>query len=250
MSSIARDSVVIVPTYNEVDNLEPLARGVLRLPGFDLLVIDDNSPDGTGQLAERLAARWPDRMKVLHRPRKQGLGKALLEGFRYALADGYEHVFQMDADLSHDPNYLAGMRQTLERTDVVIGSRYCPGGRTDGWPAWRHALSRAGSGYASVLLGLPIKDLTGGYKGFHRQVLEGLQLEAIRSSGYAFQLEVNFMCLAQGHQLLEVPIVFSERVHGHSKMSYRIVLEALVVVVQLRLSRRRLEARGRPSVAS
>jgi dolichol-phosphate mannosyltransferase len=232
---IAHDSLVIVPTYNEVDNLETLVTGVMRHPGFDLLVIDDNSPDGTGELSDQLASRWPDRISVLHCPAKQGLGKALLRGFRFALSSNHEHIFQMDGDLSHDPGCLVDLRRALEQTDVVVGSRYCQGGRTVGWSAWRYALSRAGSTYASLLLGLPVKDLTGGYKGFHRKVVESLDLNAIRSTGYAFQLEVNYLCLNHGFQILEVPITFVERLHGHSKMTSAIVLEALIVVAQLRL---------------
>lgn len=235
MQSIPHDSLVLVPTYNEVENLEPLVTRVLQLPGFDLLVIDDNSPDGTGDLADRLAARWPDRLKILHCPGKQGLGRALLRGFRYALSTRYEHIFQMDADLSHDPGHLVEMRRTLERGDVVIGSRYCSGGRVAGWSAWRQALSRLGSVYASLLLGLPLKDLTGGFKGFHRYVLEGVELNAIKSTGFAFQVEVNYLCSSRGFRILEVPITFIERVSGRSKMSRRIVLEALLVVAQLRL---------------
>jgi dolichol-phosphate mannosyltransferase len=235
MQSIAHDSLVLVPTYNEVDNLEPLVTRVLQLPGFDLLVIDDNSPDGTGDLADGLAARWPDRLKIIHGAGKQGLGKALVRGFRYALSTSYEHIFQMDADLSHDPGHLPEMRGTLERSDVVIGSRYCSGGRVAGWSAWRQVLSRLGSVYASSLLGLPLKDLTGGYKGFHRYVLEGMELNAIKSTGFAFQVEVNYLCVSRGFRILEVPITFIERVNGRSKMSHRIVLEALLVVAQLRL---------------
>lgn len=236
MQPIAHDSLVLVPTYNEVENLEPLVTRVLRHPGFDVMVIDDNSPDGTGELADRLAARWPGRVKTLHCPGKQGLGKALLRGYRYALSTSYEHVFQMDADLSHDPAYLAEMRRTLGRADVVIGSRYCSGGGSAGWSTWRQALSRLGSVYASFLLGLPLKDLTGGYKGFHRYVLEGLDPKAIRSTGFAFQVEVNYLCASCGFRILEIPITFMERAHGRSKMSYRIVLEALLVVAQLRLA--------------
>jgi dolichol-phosphate mannosyltransferase len=236
MQPIAHDSLVLVPTYNEVDNLEPLVTRTLQHPGFDLLVIDDNSPDGTGELAEHLSRRWPDRVNTLHCPGKQGLGKALLRGYRYALSTSYEHVFQMDADLSHDPSHLVEMRRTLELADVVIGSRYCSGGGSAGWSTWRQALSRLGSVYAGFLLGLPLKDLTGGYKAFHRYVLEGLELRAIRSTGFAFQVEVNYLCVSRGFRVLEIPITFLERAHGRSKMSYRIVLEALLVVAQLRLA--------------
>ena len=230
------DSLVILPTYNEVDNLEPLVTEVLERPGFDLVVIDDNSPDGTGELAERLGGRWPDRMRTLHCPGKRGLGKALLRGFRYALATGHEHIFQMDADLSHDPARLPDLRMTLDTADVVIGSRYCAGGGTDGWTPWRHALSRMGSVYAGLVLGLPIKDLTGGYKGFRRQVLEAMDLNSIKSTGYAFQVEMTYHCVRHGFRIEEVPITFAERRHGHSKMSTRIVMEALLVVAQLRLT--------------
>lgn len=233
-ATTAHDSLVILPTYDEVENLEPVVTQILQQPGFDLLVIDDNSPDGTGELADRLAAVWPDRMRILHCPGKQGLGKALLRGFRHALATGHEHIFQMDADLSHDPVYLAEMRRTLDTADVVIGSRYCAGARTAGWPAWRQALSRMGSAYGGLLLGLPIKDLTGGYKGFRRRVLETLDLNSVKSTGFAFQVEMNYHCMGHGFRIEEVPITFADRRHGHSKMSSRIVLEALLVVAQLR----------------
>jgi dolichol-phosphate mannosyltransferase len=236
MKTTAHDSLVIVPTYNELENLEPLATQILEQPGFDVLVIDDNSPDGTGELADHLAERWPDRMTILHCPGKQGLGRALLRGFQHALDNRYPFVFQMDGDLSHDPTRLPAMRETLEEADVVVGSRYCPGGRTDGWPAWRQALSRLGAVYASFLLGMGLKDLTGGYKGFHDYVLQTFKPEEVKSTGYAFQVEVNYLCLINGFNVVEVPITFLERVHGRSKMTYRIVLEALLVVAQLRLS--------------
>jgi len=230
------DSIVIVGTYNESENLEDLVSRVLQHPGFDLLVIDDNSPDGTGRLADVLASRNGGRVQVLHRPQKQGLGSALKLGFSRAVADGYDHIFQMDADLSHDPARLPELRRGLERADVVIGSRYVAGGATADWATWRHSLSRLGSVYASLLLGLRLKDVTGGYKGFRREVLETLPLWRVRSRGFAFQIEMNYLCARWGFRILELPITFQERVHGHSKMSWRIVLEALQVVTSLRLA--------------
>jgi dolichol-phosphate mannosyltransferase len=228
------DSLVIVPTYNEADNLDRLARAILDLEGFDLLVVDDNSPDGTGRVAEELRDRYPDRISILHRPSKLGIGTAYLEGFRIALTREYPYVFQMDADFSHDPADLPRLRDALGRADVALGSRYVSGGGTTNWPLWRRALSRCGSLYASLLLGVPVADLTGGFKGFRRPVLQALDLASVRSNGYAFQIEVTYRCWQQGFRIVEVPITFVERRSGRSKMSSRIVVEAALLVWQLR----------------
>ncbi len=232
------ESVVIIPTYNEAGNLKLLIPTILRQGPFDILIIDDNSPDGTGEVAERLAKRFPGRVSVLHRPGKLGLGTAYLVGFDYALAQGYQQVFTMDADFSHDPSRLPALREALEEADVVLGSRYVPGGGTQRWPLRRRLLSRGGSAYARLMLGLPIRDLTGGFKGFRRQVLEALlpELETIRSHGYAFQIEMTYRCARHGFRIVEVPILFEDRLVGTSKMSRRIVAEALWVVLALRLS--------------
>jgi len=229
------DSLVIIPTYNEAGNLPELIPRVLAQGPFDVLVVDDNSPDGTGALAGDLAERWPSRIKVLRRPGKLGLGSAYVEGFRHALEAGYTHVFEMDADFSHDPASLPALRAALDRADVVLGSRYAPGGGTRHWPLWRQAVSRGGSRYAGLVLGLPVRDLTGGFKGFRRRALAQLDLDAIRSNGYSFQIEVTYRCHRQGLRIVEVPIVFEERRAGQSKMGWRIIAEALLLVWVLRL---------------
>jgi dolichol-phosphate mannosyltransferase len=233
MHSTANDSLVIVPTYDEAGNLMELARQIIDHAGFDLLVIDDNSPDGTGALADILAARSPERVHVLHRPQKHGLGAALKVGFRWALEAGYACIFQMDADLSHDPRSLPALRRELDHADVVIGSRYVAGGATAGWPAWRHALSRAGSAYAGLLLRLPQRDLTGGFKGFRRRALAALPLDRLRSRGFALQIEVTYVLARRGFRIAEVPITFRQRRAGKSKMNSGIALEALAAVTRL-----------------
>lgn len=233
-----KKSVVIIPTYNEVGNLQRLVPSILRQGQFDILIVDDNSPDGTGALAEELARRYVGRVSVLHRPDKLGLGSAYLAGFRYVLALGYQQVYTMDADFSHDPSALPVLRKALEEADVVLGSRYVAGGGTLRWPLWRRLLSRGGSAYASVVLGLPLRDLTGGFKGFRREVLETLlpDMETIQAQGYAFQIEMTYRCARQGFRIVEVPIRFEERLVGKSKLSRGIVTEALRVVWKLRLS--------------
>ncbi len=232
------ENVVIIPTYNEAGNLKRLIPSILRQGPFDILIIDDNSPDGTGEMAEGFARRFPGRVTVLHRPGKLGLGTAYLAGFDYVLAQGYQQVFTMDADFSHDPGRLPALREALAEADVVLGSRYVPGGGTMRWPLWRRLLSRGGSVYARLILGLPIRDLTGGFKGFRRQVLEALlpELETIRSQGYAFQIEMTYRCARLGFRIVEVPILFEDRLVGKSKMSRRIIAEALRVVWSLRLN--------------
>ncbi len=228
-------SVVIIPTYNERENLPALARAVLSVaPNLDVLVVDDNSPDGTGQLADALA-RETGRIHVIHRAGKLGLGTAYVAGFRHALAHGYERIVEMDADFSHRPADLPRLLEAASYADVVIGSRYVPGGRILGWSPLRQAISKGGSLYARLLLGLPIRDCTGGFKCFRRAALERLDLDALRSNGYAFQVEVNYACVRAGLCLAEVPIVFPDRERGTSKMSGRIVAEAAWLVLRLRL---------------
>lgn len=235
-----RDSLVIIPTFNEVDNLEPLVLSVLRQgPFFDVLVVDDNSPDGTGHVAEALARRFPGRVAALHRRRKLGLATAYVIGFHYALATGYERIFAMDADHSHDPASLPRLRQALESADVVLGSRYIGGGSTRAWPWWRRLLSHGGAIYAATLLAVPVHDLTTGFKGFRRDVLASLDWGRVKSRGFAFQIEVVYACYRRGYRIAEVPIAFAERRSGHSKMSLRIIAEALLVVLVLRSSSRR-----------
>jgi dolichol-phosphate mannosyltransferase len=232
--------VVILPTYNEAENLTEVVQQVLTHEAFDILVVDDDSPDGTGDIAEWLTRGRPGHMATLHGRRKRGLGPAYLQGFDYALAAGYDHIFQMDADLSHDPTYLPAMRRLLDEADVVLGSRYVPGGGAECWPLWRRAISRSGSAYSAQVLGLPYRDLTSGFKGFRRRALAAIDLGSIRSRGFAFQIEVTYRCAQQGFRIVEMPIVFKDRLAGRSKMDWRIVTEALTVVWSLRSSPSRL----------
>ncbi len=229
-------TVVCLPTYDERENLEPMLDAILAsVPEVDVLVIDDNSPDGTGRLADAYAAREP-RVKVLHRPGKQGLGKAYLAGFGWALERGYDLVLEMDADFSHDPKYLPAMLAKAREADLVLGSRYVPGGGTVNWGLGRRLLSRGGSLYARTILGIRVRDLTGGFKCFRREVLEAIDLGSVECSGYSFQIELTYRALRRGFRVAEVPIVFVDRRVGHSKMSRRIVLEALGKVWTIRRS--------------
>ena len=227
-------ALVIVPTYNERENLPLLIPSILAQgPQFEVLVVDDNSPDGTGEIADQWAARTP-RVHVLHRSGKLGLGTAYIAGFKFALQRDYDVAFEMDADFSHDPKDLPRLLEAVRHADVAIGSRWVAGGGTVNWSLLRTAISRGGSLYAGFLLGLPIRDLTGGFKCFRRRVLAALDLDAITSNGYAFQVEVNYYCHALGFQVVEVPIRFTDRTAGTSKMSSGIVFEAARVVWQLR----------------
>jgi dolichol-phosphate mannosyltransferase len=229
-------AVICLPTYNERENLEPTLReleGVLEA-GDRLVVIDDRSPDGTGELADRLAAELPF-VDVLHRAEKQGLGPAYLAGFRHALACGAEFVFEMDCDRSHDPSDVPRLRAAAREADLVIGSRYVEGGAIRNWGFVRRLVSAGGSLYARLLLGVPVRDLTGGFKCYRREVLERIDLDAVRSRGYAFQIETTYRALRAGFRVVEVPITFVDREVGGSKMSRSIVLEAIWKVPALRL---------------
>ena len=230
--------MVCLPTYNERENLEAMVSALADVLPDDgrILVIDDNSPDGTGRIADRLADERDD-VVVLHRPRKEGLGPAYLDGFRRALELGADLVIEMDCDFSHDPNDVPRLVAAAEDADVVLGSRYVPGGGTRNWGLVRRLISRAGSLYAQILLGLRIRDLTGGFKVYRRVVLETIDLDAIESKGYAFQIEGTYRALRAGFRVVEVPIVFADREVGGSKMSRSIVLEAIWKVPALRLSR-------------
>jgi dolichol-phosphate mannosyltransferase len=227
---------VCLPTYNERENLEPMVMRLGEVLGEEgvVLVIDDNSPDGTGQIADRLAAEhlW---VYVLHRPRKEGLGPAYLDGFQRALELGAELIFEMDCDFSHDPADVRRLAAAAENADLVLGSRYVPGGGTRNWGLLRRLISRGGSLYAQLLLGVPIRDLTGGFKCYRRAVLATIDLDAIHSKGYAFQIETTYRALRAGFRVVEVPIVFTDREVGGSKMSRAIVLEAVWKVPALRL---------------
>ncbi|HSI04794.1 MAG TPA: polyprenol monophosphomannose synthase [Myxococcota bacterium] len=227
------DAVVLLPTYNERENLPRIVPAILEAAPVDVWILDDNSPDGTGTLADELAARHP-RVHVVHRPGKEGLGKAYLDGFRRALAAGYTRILEMDADFSHPPRYLADLLALADTHDVVLGSRWVNGGGTENWPLHRQVISRAGSLYARTVLGVGIKDLTGGFKCFNRRVLESIDLDSVQSTGYAFQIEMTYRALKRGFTVVETPIIFVEREQGASKMSRRIVFEAVARVPKLR----------------
>ncbi|HTP27556.1 MAG TPA: polyprenol monophosphomannose synthase [Anaeromyxobacteraceae bacterium] len=229
-----RPALVCIPTYNERENLAPIAAAILEAtPHVDVLVIDDASPDGTGQIADAISAREP-RVKVLHRAGKEGLGKAYLAGFAWALARDYRFVLEMDADFSHSPRYLPEMLELAKKVDLVLGSRYVDGGGTVNWGLGRRLLSRGGSLYARTILGVPVRDLTGGFKCFRREVLEAIELESVECSGYAFQIELTYRAIGKGFKVAELPIVFEDRRVGKSKMSRRIVLEAVGKVWRIR----------------
>jgi dolichol-phosphate mannosyltransferase len=230
-------ATVCLPTYNERENLEAMVRALAEVvrDGDRVLVIDDNSPDGTGELADRLAEQFPF-VSVLHRARKEGLGPAYLAGFRQALEDGAELVLEMDCDFSHDPRDVPRLVAAAEAgADLVLGSRYVPGGSIPNWGAGRRAISRGGNIYAQAFLQSRIRDLTGGFKCFRRPVLETVDLAAIDSKGYAFQIETTYRVVRAGFRVQEVPIAFTDREQGHSKMSRAIVLEAVWKVPLLRL---------------
>jgi dolichol-phosphate mannosyltransferase len=227
------DATVCLPTYNERENLEPMLRA-LGEHGVRVLVIDDNSPDGTGRLADRLAQEL-EYVDVLHRPRKEGLGPAYIAGFRHALADGAERILEMDCDFSHDPKDVSRLIAATEDADLALGSRYVEGGEVADWGVVRRAVSAAGSVYARVLLSLQVRDLTGGFKCYRADVLRTIDLDAIDSKGYAFQIETTYRALRAGFRVIEVPIRFVDREVGGSKMSGAIVLEAIWKVPALRL---------------
>ena len=232
--------VVCLPTYNEIQNLEPMARAlgeVFEREALEgrILVIDDRSPDGTGELADRLAGELPY-VDVLHRRAKQGLGPAYIAGFRRALAEGAELVMEMDCDFSHSPDDVPRLVRAASEADLAIGSRYVPGGRVENWGAGRRLVSRAGSVYARLVLGIDVRDLTGGFKCFRRTVLETIDLDSISSLGYTFQVETTYRALRAGFRIEEVPIAFSDREIGGSKMTKMIVAEAVWRIPALRFA--------------
>jgi dolichol-phosphate mannosyltransferase len=227
---------VVLPTYNEAENLRAIAAAILAaLPAATLLIVDDNSPDGTGAMADELAAAEP-RVRVRHRPGKQGLGRAYLDGFRVALDGGAAAVVQMDADWSHDPAALPSLVAPIEagRADLVIGSRYTRGGKVEDWGLSRRLISRGGSLFARIVLNLRPSDLTGGFKAWRASTLESLSFDGIHAGGYVFQIEMTYRASRAGARITEVPITFKDRLLGQSKMSRRIIVEALVIVVRLR----------------
>jgi dolichol-phosphate mannosyltransferase len=227
---------LVIPTYNEAANVERIVTAALEQLPADrrLLIVDDDSPDGTGEIADRLADAHAD-VAVLHRPHKEGIGPAYVAGFREALAGGAELVAQMDADFSHDPADLPRLLEAASESDVVLGSRYVDGGGVTDWGPGRRAISRGGSAYARVALGVEIRDLTGGFKVFRRRVLEAIEIESLTALGYAFQVETTFRAIRNGFTVVEMPIVFSERRVGESKMTGMIVLEAALRVPLMRL---------------
>ena len=240
-------AMVVIPTYNERDNIGRLIPEILRQdPGVQVLVVDDNSPDGTGALVDGMAAA-DSRIHVLHRSGKLGLGSAYREGFRYALELGADYIVEMDADFSHDPGVLPVFFDKMQEYDVVIGSRYLNGVSVVNWPIRRLILSYCASVYTRVITGLHLHDCTSGFKCFRRSVLEAIDLQGVRSDGYSFQIEMNYRCMEQGFRLGEVPIIFIDRHAGSSKMSKRIVREAIIMVWKLKLGTllRRVTGSGR-----
>jgi len=231
---------LVLPTYNESENLEALVEAArAKLPASArVLIVDDGSPDGTGAIADGLAARH-EGVSVLHRPLKEGLGPAYIAGFRQALAGGAGLVLEMDSDFSHDPAYLPRLLEAARRADLVLGSRYVPGGGVSDWGPLRKAISRGGSAYAKLVLGVEVEDLTGGFKCFRREVLEAIDLDSIQARGYAFQVEMTYRAIQAGFKVVEVPIVFRDRQTGSSKMDRAIVAEAIWRVPLLRFGSRR-----------
>src|SRR5690349_21711416 len=226
-------TLVVVPTFNERENLPPLAKRLLSLPTpVDMLVVDDNSPDGTGKIADELAEAHPS-IHVLHRTEKSGLGRAYIAGFKWALERGYDLVFELDGDFSHNPDDIPIFLQSAENADLVLGSRYLNGIRIINWPLSRLMLSKGAAKYVQIVTGMPFTDPTGGYKCFRRRALEAIDLDQVRSNGYSFQIEMTHKLWRQGMKVVEVPIVFTDRFHGHSKMSVHIVSEAFWMVWRL-----------------
>ncbi len=235
-SVVAAPVVVVIPTYNERENIDRMVRDVLALgERYRVLVVDDSSPDGTGSIVRALALAFPQRVELLTRSRKEGIGRAYIEGFLHALASGTPLVAQMDADHSHQPADLARLVAAAQNHDLVLASRYIDGGETIGWPWHRKLISRLGGLYAGVILGVPIRDLTGGFKVWHRTVLEDIDLASIHSDGYCFQIETTWRAIQKQASYRQVPITFTDRVAGKSKLSRRVVFEAMFIPWSLRL---------------
>src|SRR6266536_1212584 len=227
-------TLIIIPTYNEIDNLTPLLKEIFSYaPETDILIVDDNSPDGTGDLADKIHQENAQ-VHVLHRPGKLGLGTAYIEGFKYAIEHAYDAAFEMDADFSHDPRYLPDFLKAIENADLVIGSRYIPGGDTPNWTMLRRLISGGGNIFSRFMLGIPVHDCTAGYRCYRREVLESIDLDTIQSQGYAFQIEMAYRVIQQGFKIVETPIIFMDRRIGKSKMSRKIVIEAFIYVLRAR----------------
>lgn len=233
MSQDQQAAVVLLPTYNERENLPKIVPAILKAAPVDIMILDDNSPDGTGAIADALA-KDNDRVQVVHRKKKAGLAAAYIDGFKRALQQRYSYILEMDADFSHPPQHLPEMLRLAQKHDVVLGSRWIKGGGTKNWPLHRQFISRFGSLYARTLLGVSVRDLTGGFKCFRRQVLEQINLNQVQTTGYAFQIEMTYRALRKGFRVVESPIIFLERKHGLSKMSRRIIVEAMLKVPRIR----------------
>ena len=228
-------ALVIIPTYNEREGIEAIIRAVFELNcGLEVLIVDDNSPDGTGVFIEQLTNE-SDRIKLIKRPGKMGLGTAYIQGFKYALQNGYDFIFEMDADYSHDPKEIKNFLDAVRDHDLVLGSRYKTGVNVINWPMRRLMLSYFANSYTRFVTGLPVRDATGGFKCFRRKVLESIDLDSIKSNGYAFQIEMTFKAFKKGFRIIEIPIIFIDRFHGTSKMSKKIVREAVLMVWKLRI---------------
>ena len=231
------NALILVPTYNELDNVERLAKEIHRLtPDIHILFIDDGSPDGTADLVKQMM-NINDNIHILERPGKMGLGSAYVSGFKFALENGYEYIFQMDADFSHDPKELINFLKSMSDNDLILGSRYIKGVNVINWPLSRLLLSYFANVYTRLITGLPICDATGGFKCFRRSVLESIDLDKIKSNGYAFQIEMTFKVWSKGFRVKEIPIIFIDRVYGESKLSKKIMWEAIFMVWKLRISR-------------
>jgi len=230
-----KKALVIIPTYNEIQNIKKLIYQIIEiLPEINILIVDDNSPDGTGEYVRELSS-VDSRVKLLSRPGKLGLGTAYVAGFKYMLENGYEIAYQMDADFSHDPKELLNMQKEIENNDVVIGSRYIKGVNVINWPMKRLLLSYFANKYTKIVTGIPVCDATGGFKCFRKEVLQTINLDKIKSNGYSFQIEMNFKAWKRGFKIKEIPIIFYDRTEGNSKMSKKIVHEAIFMVWKLRL---------------
>ncbi|MCU0644082.1 MAG: polyprenol monophosphomannose synthase [bacterium] len=229
-------AIVVIPTYNEAQNIEQIIDRILfqGIRGLDILVVDDNSPDGTGKIVEKISHDEPN-VHLLKRPGKTGLGTAYVAGFKYALERDYDYIFEMDADFSHDPDEIPNFLEAIKTCDLVIGSRYKCGVNVINWPLTRLVLSVGANKYTQVITGLPIKDCTGGFKCFRREVLEAINLDEVDSDGYSFQIEMNFKAWKKGFKICEIPIVFSDREAGSSKMSKKIIREAIWMVWRLKI---------------
>jgi dolichol-phosphate mannosyltransferase len=243
-------TLIIIPTYNEIENLSQIVTAIFSFaPKTDVLIVDDNSPDGTGQLADQLSAEDP-RVHTMHRTGKLGLGTAYIAGFKYAIEHNYDAAFEMDADFSHDPKYLPDFLAAIEHADLVIGSRYIPGGATPNWSLLRRFISGGGNIYARLLLGLPVHDCTAGFRCYRREVLETIGLDSVKSQGYGFQVEMTYRVMRKGYKIVETPIVFMDRRVGKSKMSRTIFLEAFTYVLRTRFGKTEdIEAPALPTPA-